>query len=40
MNLGKNDFVIVCDGVMDFTLSIELKKMIFPEFLIMDLKCK
>jgi L-2-hydroxyglutarate oxidase LhgO len=38
MNLGKYDFVIVGSGVMGLTLSIELKKTIFTELLIMDPK--
>jgi L-2-hydroxyglutarate oxidase LhgO len=38
MNLGIYDFVIVGGSVMSLTLSIELKKMIFTELLIMDPK--
>ena len=38
MNLIKYDFVIIGGGVIGLTLSIELKKMIFTELLIMDPK--
>ena len=38
MNLIKYDFVIIGGGVMGIIFSIELKKMIFTELLIMDPK--